>query len=798
MNNRGQRLSRQISPDLIYILLLLVLGLTAYANSFFAPFHFDDIQRILQNDAIRDLTDMARIFSYTRERFLTYLSLAINYRISRFDPASYHIVNFFIHYIASIFLYFLFIETWKTPALKDADIKISKKLLGFFAAGIFLVHPLQTQSVTYIIQRAASLAGMFYLATVYWYVKARLAPQRDVSLGYYVLFALSALAAVFSKETAVTLPVMIALYEIFFFKNSIKSLITNKMFLLLMVSAGIIVGLKLKGLVQRDFVNDPGIPFTRWQYLLTQFSVLVTYLRLFFWPAGQNIDWDYPIASNFFEIKTISSFLFLLVLIGLAVIAYRKFRLFSFGIFAFFLTLMPSSSIVPILDVIYEHRMYLAVAFLAMGCLQPIIYGVERLRKITPRVVHIAILAIIMAVLPLLTGLTYARNEVWTSNLSLWEDSVKKSPNKARPHNNYGRALYLLGMTMTEEAKKEFEIAKRLSPDYPLPYHNLAMAYYMEGNYQKAITLDLKALEKKPDYQEAIYQIAKSYGELNQWENARIYLEKLIASAPASSYLPAYLDLLEAYLQRGDKEKASELAELMVQLPDTMPQVNYYRGMVFYRLEDLARAKFYFTSQAKTAFPSTNSLLMLGQIHYLEGDYKEAEAVFRKALEKQPWSMAANYNLAIILEMTDRFQEANVHFERAMAVDVFSLAPRIHLVKLYGHLGESSQRLDLVRRTFGLRPDSEEFAFLKSNEKQDLNRTLSGYEERFLSASYSPGSLKTRALIATLREDYPKAIRLYERHLQNLTDQKEIQRIKKEVLRLRGVLHGKEPLVTPA
>jgi tetratricopeptide (TPR) repeat protein len=798
MNNRGQRLSKHISPDLIYILLLLVLGLTAYANSFFAPFHFDDNQRILQNDAIRDLSNIAQIFSYTRERFLTYLSLAINYRISRFDPTSYHIVNFFIHYIASIFLYFLFIETWKTPAFKDADINISKKLLGFFAAGIFLVHPLQTQSVTYIIQRAASLAGMFYLATVYWYVKARLAPQRGVSLGYYILFALSALGAVFSKETAVTLPVMIALYEIFFFKNSIKSLITNKMFLFLMVSAGIIVGFKLKGLVQRDFVNDPGIPFTRWQYLLTQFSVLVTYLRLFFWPAGQNIDWDYPIAGTFFEVKTISSFLFLLMLIGLAVIAYRKFRLFSLGIFAFFITLMPSSSIIPILDVIYEHRMYLAVAFLAMGCLQPIVYGVERLGKISPQVVHIAILSLIMAVLPLLTGLTYARNEVWASSLSLWEDSVKKSPNKARPHNNYGRALYLLGMNMTEEAKKEFEIAKRLAPDYPPPYHNLAMAYFIEGNYQKAITLDLEAIKKKPDYKEAFYQVAKSYGQLNQWENARIYLERLIASAPASMYLPAYLDLLEAYLQMGDKEKASELAELMVQLPDTIPQVDYYRGMIFYRLENFSRAKVYFSRQAGTALPSTNSLLMLGQIHYLERDYEGAEAAFRKALEKQPWSMAANYNLAMVLEMTDRFQEANIHFERAMAVDAFSLAPRIHLVKLYGHLGESSQRLDLVRRMFGLRPDSEEFAFLKDNEKQDLLRTLNGYEERFLVENYSPGSLKTRALMATMREDYSEAIRLYEKHLENLKDQKEVQRIKKEVLRLEGVLHGKEPLATPA
>ena len=790
--------SKGVDPDLISILALLAFGLVAYSNSFTAAFQYDDFHHILRNEAFFDLTDLSRIFHYGKGRFLPYLSLAFNYKISKFDPISYHIFNFFVHYIATIFLYFLFLEIVDTPAMQGVELKLSKRIGAFLVGGIFFLHPLQTESVTYVIQRAESMAGMFYLATLFFYVKARRAGRRHGVLGYSILAGIAALCAAFSKETAVTLPVMIVVFELFFFNTSIKDLLRTKLFLFILVPAAVILWLKLKPLIRTDFFHDPGpgMGFTRKQYLLTQFCVLLTYLRLFFWPAGQNIDWDYPLATNFFALQTFSSFLFLLTLLILAFFAYRRLRLLSLGIVAFFITLAPTSSVIPLRDVIFEHRMYLAVAFLAMGCVHVFSYGLERIRGISPRAQAIASTCSILVLLSLLSGLTQARNQVWLSELSLWADAVHKSPNKARVHNNYGRGLYSLKNTVTEEAKREFEAAIRLSPGWAVPYHNLALCYFQEGDYLQAIVLDLEALERMPKYKEVFYQLGRSYRKLNQWDDARLYLERLIGLSPGSGYIKAYIDLLDVYLAMGLRDQALHLAREMVKMPDGLMPLDYYRGLAFYKLNDMSQAKFYFVKQTEQESQRLSSYLMLGQIQYQAEEYDKAEMAFRKTLQEQKWSVEANYNLAILLERNGRFQEAGEHLEKVLEVAPFSIDASVRLVILYDRLENPAKRTERLRKLLRLHPSSMEYAFLKATQNQDLRETLYAYEEKFLSSDPSALSSREMAIIASLREDYQQAIERYRRYLQTITKKSEKRSITNEIRRLEGVLEGKEPLRT--
>jgi tetratricopeptide (TPR) repeat protein len=798
--NREKKKTRQfvqrLDPDLLVLLLLLALGLIAYSNSFLASFHYDDIPHIVHNDAIRDPGNLGKIYAHCKERFLTYLTLAFNYRVSRLDRVSYHIFNFFVHYLAAFLLYFLTIETWKTPAMEGLNNGFSKKAVALLAAGIFLLHPLQTQSVTYLIQRAESMSGMFYLGALLFYLKARLTKQSHAAGGYYILMVVFALAAAFSKETAATLPAMVVVYEILFFKTSVRSLLKNKAILFLLVPAGLVVSYKLGLLVRRDFFYDAGSYFTRKQYFLTQFSVLVTYLKLFFWPLNLNLDWDFPVALTIFNVRTVASLSLLLFLVLLAILlAYRDLRFGSLGIIAFFVTLAPTSSIIPIKDLIYEHRMYLAVAFLAMGFVEILYRGMERLKDISPRYHRLGLYSAIVVILPLLACLSYARNEVWRSELSLWHDAVQKSPNKARPHVNYGMALYELGKI--DDAQRHFEIANRLCSHCPTPYHNLAYIYWKQGNYQRAVELELEAVTLKPNYNTARYNLSRMYTELERWDEARIHLELLIRRAKNSRFLRAYVDLLDVYLHLGLDDEAKELVRMMIRLPDNMPRVDYYRGIACYALGNYTDAKVYFAKEKRQSKEWALSYLMLGQIHYLENEHEQAEEMFRKVLQEQPWSAMAHNNLAILLQQSGRLDEAVEHLEEVLAIEPFAIDAAVRLVTIYDYLGNAAERTRLLRKLLGLRQDSTEHAYLKAKENLGMSQVLGGYKEQFLSDESSSQSLKTMGIIATLQGDFNKAIVFYQRYLQASEGQRANARIAEEVFRLEGLLQGKELLRTP-
>ena len=789
---------RRIDPDLILVLTLLVFGLVAYSNSFTGAFQFDDRLHILRNEAFTDFTNVSKIYHYGKGRFLPHLTLAFNYKISKFDPISYHTFNFFIHYIAAIFLYFLFLEMCKTPAMQGVQLNLPERFGAFLAAGIFLLHPLQTESVTYIIQRAESMAGMFYLATLFFYLKARRARSRKDLFGYALLAGIAALSAAFSKETAVTLPAMILVLEIFFFDTAIKDLIGKKLFWLLMIPVAIILFLKLQPLIRTDFFYDPGpgFSFTRKQYLLTQFSVLLTYLQLFFWPANQNVDWDYPLATSFLSLQTLASFLLLLLLLILAFFVHRRLRLVSLGIIAFFITLAPTSSIIPLRDVIFEHRMYLAVAFLAMACVQLCFYGLARIGERSPRGQSMVFCALIIILFPLFCGLTHARNRVWLNEVSLWEDAAEKSPNKARVHKNYGKGLLTVAYGSSEKAKREFEAAIRLDPDWAVSYHDLGVCYWQEEDYQRAVTLGLEAIQRKPKYKDALYLLGTSYKKLHQWDKAREYLERLIGMSPGSRYVGGYLDLLEVYLELGLEDDALDIAGKVQKLPDGMVPLDYHRGLAFYKLKQMETAKSYFLKQTKQESGRLKAYIMLGQIYYLEGDYQRAEMAFRQAVEESEWFLPAHYNLSIILEQRGRLREASEHLEKVLAVDPFSIDTSVRLVSLYNRLGYTEKQAERLRKLLGLKPSSVEYGYIEASLSQDLELTLGGYEERFLSDDTSPRSLKTMAIIATLRKDYEEALALYKSYLQTIERKREIKKITREVDRLEELLQGRESLRT--
>ncbi|MDP2167408.1 MAG: hypothetical protein Q8J64_03645, partial [Thermodesulfovibrionales bacterium] len=382
---------RFLNKTPFHLALIALLGLLAYSNTFDVPFQWDDKYTFIEgNPIIKDLgyflepskAEGLELYDTLKTRYVGYLTFALNYKLHGLDVRGYHIVNIAIHIINSLLVYFLVVLTFRTPFLSNplflnnppsppfAKGGLSEgNLIALFSALLFVSHPVQTEAVTYIFQRLASLCAFFYMLSLLLYIKSRLT-EKKTKYAFYAMSLFSAVLAAKTKENAFTLPLVIALYEFFFFKGSINRRMLGLVPLLLTM---LIIPLSLTGIDKPAGEIISGIgPITegyqdilRWDYLFTQFRVIPTYIRLLFLPINQNIDYDYPVYNSFFDLEVLLSFFFLLSIFGSALyLFYRsKFkpdlRLISFGIFWFFITLSVESSIIPIPMVINEYRLYL-------------------------------------------------------------------------------------------------------------------------------------------------------------------------------------------------------------------------------------------------------------------------------------------------------------------------------------------------------------------------------------------------------------------------------------------------------
>ena len=284
---------------------------------------------------------------------------------------------------------------------------------------------------------------------------------------------------------------------------------------------------------------------TTWHYLLTQFRVIVTYMRLIILPFNLNLDYDYPVYKSFFEIPVLTSFIFLMTILYSAKRLFTKYRLLSFSILWFFLTLLPESSILPQEDVIFEHRLYLPLVgfciFLASG-----LYYLFQKNNIKTAMIVLSVIIAFYAVL------TYQRNKIWKDEITLWKDVVQKSPHKARAYNNLGWAFYKKGDL--KEAMTDFNKAIAIDPDYLFSYDDRGLIYAKEGRFTEAIDEYNKALKINPNYPMIYFNRGVSYASLNKNVLAMSDLNKAIELDP--EYVDAYNMRRKIYISEGNLPQA--------------------------------------------------------------------------------------------------------------------------------------------------------------------------------------------------------------------------------------------------
>ena len=597
---------------------LVAFGAAAYFNSLRGPFVFDDKAAIEENHAIRRFWPLGPILSGPRP--VTDLTFAANYAIGRLHVTGYHLVNLAVHILAALTLFGIVRRTLSLPPLADR-FGSAASALALAVALLWMVHPLQTESVTYMVQRAESLMGLLYLLTLYCAIRGFFSPSHR---GPWHAAAVAACAVGMGvKPVMVSAPLVILVYDRLFVAPSLKAALRRSGRLYLGLAATWLI---LAFLVTRN-PAEPTAGFgmeslTPWQYARTQFGVIVHYLALSFRPWPLCLDYGWPVAWDLWDI--LPPALLVLALAGATIACLRRASPLAFPGAWFFFILAPTSSIMPIHDLCVEHRMYLPLAAVIVAVVTgAYALGRRALEIVLPagqresgRRLGTAVAAIsCLVVVGFLGGLTFLRNQFYENEATLWKDVTIHQPRNARAFFNLGCALvrqsrneeaipYLLhaleikqgypatrnnlGLTLTEKGRgaTHNELGIALSE---LGRYDEAMGHFVEGmalqpndssaqchfgntlvalgKTPEAIAHYRKAIQLKPEFADAHYDLARALAELGRPDEAITEYEEALRLAPDNGQAHNNLGRLLS-LQGRPAEALAHYREALRLLPD--------------------------------------------------------------------------------------------------------------------------------------------------------------------------------------------------------------------------------------
>jgi protein O-mannosyl-transferase len=586
------------------IALLLVLTLWAYWGCLKNPFHFDDAL-FLASPQVTEPGDPLFLLKPSQSRQLTYLSLFMNYRLGGRNPGGYHLFNLIVHLANALCIYLL--VRLLCAGKSDLSNAMIRRWLPLTAAGIFALHPIQSQTVNYIYQRSTLLAAFFTIAAMSAFLWSERARRR----GRFLLLAgLLFILAAASKESALVLPLVLLTYS-WCYQKEPKPLRSSPVRRFLVALGAISLGGAAYILYNLYSIGDRTLGLLQsgpLRYLTSQVTVIVTYLRLVLWPTGLSVDHD------FMAVSPRSSYFWFCALLLITVLAVAvRLRTWSpstsFLVLAFFLFLAPTSSFVPSADLMFEHRLYLPMITGSIVLALALIAVVGSILKTSRwREAALAICALF-----LLVGYAAAskkRTFLWGDNVRLWTDALMKAPGKARVRYNLGvsylavdrgrarseflktlelrpdhaAAMYNLGwLEQTEgrfeSARRYYRAALKVDPSNWQAHHNLGNLAILDGNLAEAMAEFRETIGLKPEYWPARTAVATLQLQQKDYGSARVLLENL------KSELPDILEIryLLSYALVGDKRFAE--AEEELRLLASNDRDGRYKG----RIEELRR-----------------------------------------------------------------------------------------------------------------------------------------------------------------------------------------------------------------
>jgi len=615
--------------------LLIFTTLLAYSNSFTVPFIFDDRPAILENASIRHLWPIGDVLSppstggnTVSGRPLLNLSLALNFAISGPSAWSYHAFNLALHLLAALTLFGLVRRVLELPALRS---RFAPDALAFAlsVAVLWAVHPLSTQAITYIVQRAEALMGFFYLLTLYAFVRSLTAPRSSPWLGLSVFACLCGMA---TKESMISAPLIILLFDRTLVAGTVREAWRRRR----LYYAGLAgTWLLLAYLVASTGGNRGGslgfgAGVAWWTYASTEFQVIVRYLALSVWPRPLVFEYDLPWARQAWDIIPYAFGVAALVIA--TVVGLVKRSVIGVAGAWFFAILAPTSSIVP-MQSIAEYRMYLPLAPVLCIVVAGLYAGLGR-----------AVLPVMLALALVLGGLTMRRNTDYQSELALWGDTVAKRPENARARCNFGIALVKAGRLA--DGVEQLTEALRLKPDFAEAHGSLGYALLQTGRAAAALVHLAEAVRLKPYDAEAQNNLGNALLQLDRVTEAGGHFAQAVTLKP--DFVEAHFNLGNVLLQSGRGEEAIQQYELALRLAPNDAEIHNNLGNAYYQAGRLEDAKEQFETTVRLRPGDAEGFNNLGLVLYQLQRPNEARAAYEQALRLRPTFPEALANLSAL------------------------------------------------------------------------------------------------------------------------------------------------------
>ncbi len=553
--------------------LLCLLIFIIYGNTFDAAWHFDDFSNIVHKPEIHirnlNLESFRNIFlplpdqDRSVHRPISRMTLALNWYWGQDQVFGYHLINTMVHCITACLLYLTILQLYRSPQISNGD-QVNAHFISLLTAVLWAANPVQTQAVTYIVQRMAAMAAMFYVGGLYCYIKGRISTDHTRKALFFSGCALSFLLALLSKENALTFPVALVLLEFLFFQDLSNQRVRKRFYLTGIILGVAIVALGIGILIFMNSVTFTDLNifyadrfFTPGERLLTQARVIVFYLGLLFYPMPHllSIEHDIMISKGLLvPWTTLVSILVICLMIGVSVSQIKKRPLLAFGLLFFFLNHAIESTVLP-LELIFEHRNYLPSAFLFLPVAAGLKYTLDYYNKSKPSM-YIIVGAFICLWIIGIGSATYIRNEVWHTEKTLWDDALKKAPGASRPHHNQGSLYHQQGEY--EKALQYYRQAltrkSHLRTDSAMTLHGIASVHFKRGDFLEADQTYREIIKVKPNDTKAPLGLVTTLIKRGKFDDALTHLTRFHNQAPQNAEFINLIGFI--YLKQLTPEKA--------------------------------------------------------------------------------------------------------------------------------------------------------------------------------------------------------------------------------------------------